>query len=72
MRSESVAAVCERYSHKMRTPLGVALGVITDLVDGYEVPPDALKDAKSALEKIRDMLNELRDLPKGTEGTHDG
>lgn len=56
--------VCEHYSHSLRTPLGVAMGVVNDLADGYEVSKDELEDARSALGSILVLLNELRDVPK--------
>lgn len=52
----------EHYSHQLRTPLGVALGVLSDLVDGYQVPEPELQDAKQALERMVLLLNEMREL----------
>lgn len=72
MMTTGFADICEHYSHSMRTPLGVALGVVSDLVDGYQVSERDLKDAKAALERIRRLLDELRDLPGKEREEHNG
>lgn len=61
MKTGNIREVCEHYSHALRSPLGVALGVVNDLLGGYEVNREDLQDAKSALERIRGLADELRD-----------
>ena len=34
---EMLSIVCDRFSHAIRTHLGVSMGVVDDLIAGYEL-----------------------------------
>ena len=60
--------VCERISHSLRTPLGVALGVVDDLCNGLELTNEDYSDARKALKQIQGILDEVRDLGNELQG----
>lgn len=57
---EYLTLLSDRLSHALRTPLSISLGVMDDLVRGYSLRPDELKDGKHALERMLAILEELR------------
>ena len=67
MKTVCEGSLYEHYSHQLRTPLGVALGVLSDLVDGYQVSRPELEDAKGALERMLVLLDEMRERGRAEE-----
>lgn len=65
MKSANPGELCEHYSHQLRSPLGVALGVLDDLLQGLKVDEEDLRDARQALQKMRTILDEMRERGKG-------
>ena len=59
---ELYALLGEKVSHALRTPLGVCLGALDDLVAGYSLGPEELKDARDAARNIAKQLDLLRDF----------
>lgn len=59
---ELLYIVCDRFSHSLRTPLGVAMGLIDDLQGGYAPGADEIGDARSALGSMLKTLNSVKDI----------
>lgn len=57
----------EAMNHALRTPLGVALGLLRDVEAGYPVTAADLRDGVQALERIESVLGALRDLSRCDE-----
>lgn len=64
---ELYALFGEKVSHALRTPLGVSLGALDDLVAGYSLGPEELKDARDAARNIAKQLDLLRDFSSPTQ-----
>jgi len=59
---EQCALFGEKVSHALRTPLGVCLGALEDLLSGYTLGNEELKDARDAARNIAKQLDLLRDF----------
>ncbi len=59
---EDLYIICDRFSHAIRTHLGVSMGIIDDHLAGYTLERKDYEDAKSALQAILGTLNSVRDI----------
>lgn len=61
-RLEDLHLIFDRFSHSIRTPLSVSMGVVNDLCSGYSLETNDLEDARTSLQSILNALNSFRDL----------
>ena len=54
----------EQLTHDLRTPLGTCLAVLEDLVAGYELTSEQIRDGRDAAKKMLSILDQLRELQK--------
>jgi signal transduction histidine kinase len=59
---EALSLFSDRFSHALRTPLGVGLGLVEDLLRGFSFSEQELLDAKNSLKQIHSTLEELREF----------
>ncbi len=59
---EDLYVVCDRFSHSIRTHLGVSMGVLDDLCAGHRLEKQDFKDARSALHHILQTLDSVREM----------
>ena len=64
---EAIRLVVSRLSHAIRSPLGVALGVINDRQQGYQLEEQDYEDAFDALKRINALLELVKGLDFQTE-----
>ena len=64
---DTLHIVCDRFSHSIRTHLGVALGLVEDIKLGYDISKQDLEDANSSLRSILGVLNSVKDLSAAPE-----
>ena len=64
---EAIQLVVNRLSHAIRSPLGVALGVINDRQQGYQLDEQDYEDAFDALKRINALLELVKGLDFQTE-----
>ncbi len=65
--AQSLSLLSERVSHALRTPLGTCLGVLEDLLAGYELTADEIRDGRDAAKRIQGTLDMLRDIQTDAE-----
>lgn len=61
-RLEDLHLIFDRFSHSIRTPLSVSMGVVNDLCSGYSLETKDLEDARISLDAILNALNSFRDV----------
>lgn len=54
--------ICSRFSHAMRSHLGVAMNVIEDFLQGYQLSRIDIEDARHALRAMLRTMNSFREL----------
>ncbi|MCB0360065.1 MAG: hypothetical protein KDD44_10525 [Bdellovibrionales bacterium] len=59
-----VVSLCERFSHALRSPLSVCMGVIADMEQGYSLDSQDIADARTSLEQILSLIDRLRLVPQ--------
>lgn len=69
---QCLVLVAERFSHILRTPLGVALGVLDDLTNGFELGADDLADGRNALRRMLAALEALSGMAGDVVDTEAG
>lgn len=57
--NSQIVAFVEQLSHTLRSPLGVALGVLSDLAQGYELSAEEIRDGEKAARVMLARLNEI-------------
>lgn len=58
---DQLRASYEQLVHDLRTPLGSCLGVLEDLVAGYKLSDDEIRDGRDAARKMVEILNNIRE-----------
>jgi hypothetical protein len=61
-RLDMLNAVCDRFSHSIRTKLGISLGVLDDHLNGYKLETADYQDARDALMGVVSTLNSIKDV----------
>lgn len=61
-RLDMLNAVCDRFSHSIRTKLGISLGVLEDHLNGYQLETADFQDARDALMGVVTTLNSIKDV----------
>ena len=59
---KTISLLLERFSHSIRTHLGVGLGALNDLVEGVELSKEDLEDGKTSLVSILKVLDSIKPL----------
>lgn len=59
---ELLCLLTDRFSHALRTPLGVALGIVDDSAAGVRLTIQDYEDARSALRGMVSVLDAAKDL----------
>ena len=59
-KDTSALSPLDQLAHELRTPLGTCLAVLEDLLAGYELSPEEIRDGRDAARKMLAILDELR------------
>lgn len=63
---ELLSRIATRTAHALRTPLGITLGALDDLAQGYSLSADEIADACEAARRMNDSLTQLIHLTPTT------
>lgn len=68
---KTVRIFLNRINHQLRNNLSVSLSVVDDLIDGYQLSPEEIRDSKKSLEQALGLLKffepMISSLEQGTE-----